>query len=77
MHPDMELRSDHLQLGDTREDEHRLHRYREVAIPLKHSGDPLGLRPALACVGRRVPVRCSPNRMTSIAKAILTLERQR
>lgn len=43
-------------LGDTDEDKHGLHLYREVAIALKHSGDPLGLRPALACVGRRFPV---------------------
>ncbi|MCW7946303.1 hypothetical protein AAW14_31030 [Streptomyces hygroscopicus] len=56
VHPDTELRSDHLQLGDTDEHEHWLHRYRKVAIVLKHSDYSLGLRPTLACVGRRFSV---------------------
>lgn len=56
VHPDTELRGDHFEIGDADEDEYGLDRYGKIAVVLKHLDYTLGLRPALACVGRRFSV---------------------
>ncbi len=56
VHAHAQLCGDHLQIAHADEDERRLHGYGEAAIVLKHSCYSPGLRPALACVGRRLSV---------------------